>query len=136
MTTSKRAAGRPLSPHLGIWRWSATMASSILHRFSGIGNAIGLIVVAWGLVALASGPDAFAQFTGLASSWLGRFVLFGFTLSISYHLLNGIRHLFWDAGKSFDVRGSVIWSWFNILCTVILAIGVWVLAYGFMGAFQ
>jgi hypothetical protein len=42
----------------------------------------------------------------------------------------------WDAGKSYDVRGSVMWSWFNIFCTVVLAIGIWVLAYGFMGAFQ
>jgi len=133
MTTSKRAAGRPLSPHLGIWRWSATMASSILHRMTGVGNAIGLVLLTWGLLALASGPEAFAQFTGLAGSMFGRLVLFGFTLSICYHLLNGIRHLFWDAGKNFDVRGSVIWSWFNIIGTIVLAVGVWVLAYG-MGA--
>jgi len=134
MTTSKRAAGRPLSPHLGIWRWSATMASSILHRFTGVGNAIGTGLLTWWLISLASGPEAYAQFSGFVSSMLGQLILFGFTLSLSYHLFNGIRHLFWDAGKNYDVHGSVVWSWFNVLGAIILTIGVWVLGYAMMGA--
>jgi len=95
---------------------------------------MGLVLITWGLISLASGPKAFAQFASLAGSILGQLVLFGFTLSISFHLLNGIRHLVWDTGHSFDVRGSVYWSWFNILGTLVLAIGTWVLACGMKGA--
>lgn len=133
MTTSKRAAHRPLSPHLGIWRWPATMASSILHRMTGVGNALGTLVLAWWLIALASGPVAYGVFSGFIGSLLGRFILFGFTLSLCYHLLNGIRHLFWDTGRGFDVTVSIVWSWVNIIGAIALSVAVWAIGYSMMG---
>ncbi len=134
MTASKRAVGRPLSPHLGIWRWPATMASSIFHRASGIGNAVGTLLLAWWLVAMASGPEAYASFAGFISLPIGRLALFGFTVSLTFHLLNGVRHLFWDAGKGFGVGTSAAWSWINIALALAMAVGIWVAGYSMMGA--
>jgi succinate dehydrogenase / fumarate reductase, cytochrome b subunit len=95
-------AERPLSPHLQIYRWYLTMALSIAHRATGVANAMGLLFLTWWLLALASGPDAFATVQGVAGSWIGILALFGWTLSLFYHLGNGIRHLVWDVGYGFD----------------------------------
>jgi len=102
--TTKVPRERPLSPHLQVWRWHITMATSILHRATGVALYVGgLIAAAWA-VSLAEGPDAYATFKHLMGSPLGKFVMFGLTLSFFYHLANGIRHLTWDLGKGLDVR--------------------------------
>ncbi len=95
---------RPLSPHLQIYRWYLTMALSIGHRLSGIGLALGLILFTWWLVALASGPEAFATVQAVMHSWIGVLVLFLYTFVLFYHLGNGVRHLVWDFGYGFDIE--------------------------------
>ncbi len=93
---------RPLSPHLQIYRWYLTMALSIAHRVSGMALACGLVLLAWWLIALASGEEAFAFVEWLKDSFLGVLVLFGYTFALAYHLGNGIRHLVWDLGYGFE----------------------------------
>src|SRR5882757_3153001 len=95
--------GRPLSPHLQIYRWPLTMAASITHRATGMALATGTLFLAWWLIAAASGPAAYAVFTNVATSLIGEIVLFGFVWPLSFHLLNGIRHLAWDLGYGFKV---------------------------------
>jgi succinate dehydrogenase / fumarate reductase cytochrome b subunit len=95
---------RPLSPHLQIYRWYLTMALSIGHRVTGIGLALGLLLLTWWLLALASGPEAFAVVQAVMHSWIGVLVLFVYTFVLLYHLGNGIRHLVWDAGYGFDIE--------------------------------
>jgi succinate dehydrogenase / fumarate reductase, cytochrome b subunit len=95
-------ADRPLSPHLQIYRWYFTMALSIAHRATGIALALGLLLFTWWLLALASGPEAFATVQAVVDSWLGVLVLFIYTLVLFYHMGNGIRHLVWDFGYGFD----------------------------------
>ena len=95
---------RPLSPHLQIYRWYLTMALSIGHRVTGIGLALGLVLLTWWLLALASGPEAFATVQAVMHSWLGVLVLFLYTFVLLYHFGNGIRHLVWDAGYGFDIE--------------------------------
>jgi succinate dehydrogenase / fumarate reductase cytochrome b subunit len=95
---------RPLSPHLQIYRWYLTMALSIGHRVTGIGLALGLVLLTWWLLALASGPEDFATVETVKDSWIGVLVLFGYTFVLFYHLGNGVRHLVWDAGYGFDIR--------------------------------
>lgn len=95
-TQAKRQ--RPLSPHLQIYRWPVTMATSILHRMTGVANYAGAVLLAWWLLALASGEAAYATFQGVAGSWFGLLVLFGYTWSMIFHLCNGLRHLHWDVG--------------------------------------
>lgn len=93
---------RPISPHLQIYRWYLVMATSILHRVTGIALSVGLLFVTWWLLALASGPEAFSWVQAAMRNPIGWLVLFGYTAAIFYHLCNGIRHLAWDAGFGFD----------------------------------
>ncbi len=93
---------RPLSPHLQIYRWYLTMALSIGHRVTGIAMALGVLLLTWWLLALASGPEAFATVQAAMHSWFGVLVLFVYTFIVFFHLGNGVRHLVWDAGYGFD----------------------------------
>src|SRR4026208_2191786 len=92
----KGEAGRPLSPHLQIYRPMLTMMMSIVHRITGLGNYFGMLMLAWWLIAAASGPNAYARFEWFAGSIIGRIILFGYTWSVIHHMLGGIRHLIWD----------------------------------------
>jgi succinate dehydrogenase / fumarate reductase cytochrome b subunit len=110
-----------------IWRWHITMAASILHRIAGVGLYLGaLVVMAWAL-SLAGGPDAYASFTGLAGSLIGKAVLFGLTLCVFYHLANGVRHLFWDAGLGFKVQTASATAWLVIALAVFASVAFWAL---------
>ncbi len=95
-------ANRPLSPHLQIYRWHATMTMSILHRVTGSALYFGIVLLVWWLVAAASGPAAFEIANGALGSWPGLVVLFGFTWALVHHMLGGLRHLIWDFGVGLD----------------------------------
>ncbi len=95
-------AGRPLSPHLQIYRWYLTMALSIAHRASGVALSVGLVFLTWWLLALAGGETSFAAVEWWKDSVLGFLFLFGMTFVLTYHLGNGIRHLAWDMGYGFE----------------------------------
>lgn len=120
---SARPHGRPLSPHLQIWRWAITMLASITHRATGMALAAGLVLLAWWLIAASTGPDAYAVFTTAAGNIIGQIILFGFLWSLCYHLLNGIRHLFWDIGYGFAVPTARITAAFVFVASVLLAAG-------------
>jgi succinate dehydrogenase / fumarate reductase cytochrome b subunit len=126
---------RPLSPFTTIYRWPVTMATSITHRVTGIGLAIGTMLLAWWLIAIASGPEAYRTFMSLAASWVGQVVLFGFAWSLAYHLLNGIRHLAWDTGYGFDVKTADKTGWLVIVLSVLLAAAAFALAYSGHGGY-
>ena len=95
---------RPLSPHIGIYKPQITSVLSILHRATGIFLCLGAVVFAWWVIALALGPEPYAAVRSALGSWLGRLLLFAWTFSFFYHLCNGVRHLFWDAGLGFELR--------------------------------
>ena len=120
---------RPLSPHLQIYRWPVTMATSILHRATGCGLAAGTVLLTWWLVAAAAGPDYYAMVQACLASWLGRLVLFGFTWALFYHLLSGIRHLVWDTGRGYSLAVANRASWLVIGGSVVLTVLAWILAY-------
>lgn len=126
MTTIKR----PTSPHLQIYKWGGHMALSILHRASGVALGGGTLLLAWWLIALASGPDEYALFQTCMRSIVGKIVLMGFTLALMLHLCNGIRHLFWDMGKGLDVETTARTNIMVFLGTVILTAIAWVIGYG------
>ncbi len=120
---------RPLSPHLQIYRWPVTMATSILHRATGCGLAAGTLLLAWWLAAAAAGPEYYAMVQSILGSILGRLVLLGFTWALFYHLLNGIRHLFWDAGHGYSIPVANKSGWAVIIGSVVLTVLAWILAY-------
>ena len=120
---------RPLSPHLQIYRWPVTMATSILHRATGCALAAGTLLLAWWLAAAAAGPDYYAMVQAILGSILGRLVLLGFSWALFYHLLNGIRHLFWDAGHGYSLPVANKSGWAVIIGSVVLTVLAWILAY-------
>jgi len=93
---------RPLSPHLGVYKFMYTMSLSILHRMTGCAAAVGFLLFVWWLMALASGPDAYARAMHGLSSPFAKLLLVGFTFSFVYHFCNGIRHLVWDTGRGLE----------------------------------
>lgn len=96
MSGPQRAATRPLSPHLQIWRYHVTMLASITHRITGAALYFGTFLIAAWLVALAMSPDAFATLQGIITSIPGKIILFLWAVAVMFHLFNGIRHLIWD----------------------------------------
>ena len=119
---------RPLSPFTTVWRWHVTMFTSIAHRVTGVGLYLGALMAAGWAVALASGPEAYGQYMALLGSPLGKLVLFGMTVSLFYHLANGVRHLVWDTGHGFDLRSANFSAVFVIAFSITAAIGLWVIA--------
>lgn len=132
-STRPSVSYKPLSPHLQVWRWHATMASSIFHRASGVANYIGAILFTVWLVTVAAGPGAYAAWEALRAGPVGILVTLGliaFTLSLSYHLLNGLRHLAWDAGKGYDPKGSNMRSIVIFIGAIVITALIWIFAGG------
>jgi succinate dehydrogenase / fumarate reductase cytochrome b subunit len=122
------AHNRPLSPHLQVYKPQLTSIMSIAHRATGIALAVGTLLLAWWLLAASAGPDAFADAQGFMGSWFGLLVLFGFSYALMYHLCNGIRHLFWDAGYGFELETAYKSGWMTVGSSVVLTIVAWIIA--------
>ena len=126
-----RNPDRPLSPHLTIFKWGPHMLVSILHRITGAGLAIlGLGVLTWWLMAIASGAEAYATFTRFSTSWLGLIVLVGLTWAFFQHLLSGIRHLAMDSGAAFELGTNKRFAVLTIVGSVILTAALWAYVLG------
>jgi len=135
MGNAKSGAERPLSPHLQIYRPMLTMMMSIAHRISGAANAVGFLLLAWWLVAIAVGPEPYAQVSSFFGSLAGRTLLFLFSWSLLHHMLGGIRHLIWDTGTGLDKTSIEVFAWLTIISSIVLTVLVWVAGYALMGAF-
>src|SRR5438477_13044988 len=120
------SADRPISPHLQIYRWQLTSVLSILHRAAGVWLSIGAIVLVWWLVAAASTPEAFEAVTDFLNSWFGLLLLFGWSVSLFYHLCNGIRHLVWDTGHGLELNRVYTGGWVVLGATAALTVVSWV----------
>jgi succinate dehydrogenase / fumarate reductase cytochrome b subunit len=125
----KPAHARPLSPHLTVYRWQMTMLGSITHRVTGMGLAIGTLALAWWLVAISNGPESFEIFMSWATTPVGLLLLFGFTWALSFHLLNGVRHLAWDLGYGFEKHVATQTATLVFILSLLIAVGVFALAW-------
>jgi succinate dehydrogenase / fumarate reductase cytochrome b subunit len=128
-TSDGRLAHRPLSPHLQVYRWQITSVISILHRLTGLGLGIGAGVLTWWLVAGATSADAFAIVQHFLGSPFGLFLMFGWTLCLFFHLLNGIRHLAWDLGRGFEKPHYHASGWAVVIGAGAATILVWVIGF-------
>ena len=135
MVGANEPRSRPLSPHLQIYRQEINMVMSIVHRITGAALYVGTILLAWWLLAAASGPVYFDYVNGLWSSFLGRAVLLGYTWALIHHALGGIRHLIWDSGRALDIESVNRLCWMTILGSTTLTMVVWVVGYWMKGAF-
>lgn len=133
MATTEAAAvkrrSRPLSPHLGIYKPTMTMAMSFAHRITGGGLYVGVLLLAWFLIAASTDAAAFGVFSAFINSIIGRLVLFGFTWALFHHLIGGIRHFLWDAGYGLDAPMRDQLAWATLIGGFVLTIVVWAIGY-------
>lgn len=127
------SGNRPLSPHLQIYRPQINSLTSILHRMAGVALGLGVVLLAWWLIAAAGGADSFAPAQAFMGSIVGRIILFGFTGALFFHLCNGVRHLIWDAGYGLGVEAVVRGGWAVIATSGVLTLLAWVAGYGVRG---
>lgn len=118
-------AANPLSPHLQIYRPQLTSVMSITHRISGVFLSLGTIMLLYWLVAAAVGPDAYADAQRCFAAWPTQILLLGWTFAFFYHLSNGIRHLFWDAGMGFALTSAYRSGYLVIATAVIMTALTW-----------
>ncbi|WP_306120598.1 MULTISPECIES: succinate dehydrogenase, cytochrome b556 subunit [unclassified Roseitalea] len=121
---------RPLSPHLSIYRLVPTMIASIMHRFTGGALYFGTLLVAWWLIAAATGPGAFALANGVLSSWFGLLVLFVYSWVLMLHMLGGIRHFLWDMGLYDSKPVSTVLAKASFAGSAVLTVLIWLIALG------
>ena len=122
----------PLSPHLQIYRWHISSLLSITHRITGIINLLALILIFFWLLTLSFGENNYELFLLIINSFFGKFILIGFTWSMSFHILSGIRHLVWDLGYGFEIKTANISGIIVIICSLVLTIIFWLFARGFI----
>jgi succinate dehydrogenase / fumarate reductase cytochrome b subunit len=133
MTESHPSVNRPLSPHLSIYRPMLTMMMSIAHRITGAALYFAMLLLAWWLMAIASGPNSFATMQWFMGSVIGRLVLFGCTWALLHHMLGGIRHLIWDIGYGFEPNEREWLARATLIGSVVLTIVLWVVGYMVVG---
>jgi len=122
----------PLSPHLQIYRWHISSLLSITHRITGVINLLALILIFFWLLGLSFGENNYELFLLIINSFFGKFILIGFTWSMSFHILSGIRHLVWDLGYGFEIKTANISGIIVIICSLVLTIVFWLFARGFI----
>lgn len=129
--TAKQAVSRPLSPFMlgQYYRFQISSFLSITHRVTGVGLALGSILLAVWVTSAAMGPLEFGQFNSIAHSPFGLFLLLGWSWALLYHLCNGIRHLVWDVGYAFEKKDVDLGGWIVVVASVVLTAAVWAAAY-------
>ena len=125
-------SNNPLSPHLQIYRWHISSLLSITLRISGVVNLLALILIFFWLLVLSLGENNYELFLLLINNFFGKFILISFTWSMSFHLLSGIRHLFWDFGYGFEIKTANFSGIIVIISSLVLTIIFWLFSRGFI----
>ena len=124
---------RPLSPHLQIYKPQLTAVLSIAHRASGVFLVIGTLLLVYWLIALAQGPESYAQAQAFFGSVLGRLILLPWVFALFYHLCNGVRHLMWDMGAGFEIATVYTSGKIVVVAAIVLTLIVFGIAYAMEG---
>ena len=120
---------RPMSPHLSIYRPTITMVMSIAHRISGGALYLGVLLLAWFLIAASADAATFAVFSEFIESFIGRLILFLFSWALFHHLIGGLRHIILDAGYGLDAPLRDQMAWATLIGGFALTIVVWAIGY-------
>jgi succinate dehydrogenase / fumarate reductase cytochrome b subunit len=129
LSAGDREGRRPLSPHLQIYRPMLTMMMSIAHRITGAALYAGTLLLAWFLIAASSDANCFAAAAAFFNSIAGKLILLGFTWSLFHHLLGGVRHMIWDAGRGFEHPQREWLAQATLAGGIALTAAVWILAF-------
>ena len=108
------------------YRWTLTMALSIVHRATGISLYFGTLLLAWWLIAAGAGPNAYARVGAFVDSFIGRMILFAYTWTLIHHMLGGIRHLIWDLGRGFESPSYNNSAWMVVIATGVSSVLIWI----------
>ncbi len=135
MPHSPSRAPRPLSPHLQIYSPLISMVMSIFHRITGVALYFAILLLAWWLVAAASGPVYYDYVTGLMGSPIGLLILIGATWALIHHALGGIRHLIWDTGRGFEIASVRRLAWLSLIGSLSLTVILWAVIFAKLGGF-
>ena len=109
------------------------MALSIVHRATGIALYAGTLLLAWWMIAAATGPTAYANVQAFTGSIIGRLIVFGYTWALMHHLLSGVRHLIWDLGYGFKANEREAMAWGTLIGGIALTVVLWIIAYAIGG---
>ncbi|HKL64106.1 MAG TPA: succinate dehydrogenase, cytochrome b556 subunit [Woeseiaceae bacterium] len=118
---------RPLSPHIGVYRWLITSTLSILHRATGLALSVSTLLLAAWLLGAATGAGAYQAVIGFIVSPVGLLILVGASYAFFFHLANGIRHLFWDAGMGFEMEQARASGWSVVAVSILATLILWAL---------
>src|ERR1700674_1871194 len=132
-TTTGSQRPRPLSPHLQVYKLTLSFVMSGFHRVTGTVLYFGILLLAWWLIAAASGPNAYANIEWFMGSLIGRLVLFGYTWALLHHTLGGIRHLIWDTGHGLEPAEREMLTLATLIGSVVFTLVLWIVGYLAMG---
>ncbi len=116
------AVNRPLSPHLQIYKPQLTSVLSITHRGTGVFLTVGALFLSCWLLSIANGPESFTGLAAHINAWYGQIMLYAWAFSLYYHLCNGIRHLFWDAGRGLDIQTTYRSGYAVVIISVLFTV--------------
>jgi succinate dehydrogenase / fumarate reductase cytochrome b subunit len=119
---------RPLSPHLQVYKLIPTMVASIVHRITGGALYFGTLLVAWWLIAIASGPAYYDWVNWAMGTIIGRLILIGYTWALVHHMLGGLRHFMWDLGYGFEKHFTTKLAKASWVVSICLTALIWVIA--------
>jgi succinate dehydrogenase / fumarate reductase cytochrome b subunit len=120
---------RPLSPHLQVYKPIPTMVMSIVHRVTGAALYFGTVLVAWWLIAAATGEAYFDWVSWFFGTLVGRLILFGYTWALMHHMLGGLRHFMWDMGRGYEKHFSTKLALATPVVSVALTVLIWIAGY-------
>ena len=123
--TDGKMVRRPLSPHLQVYRPQITSILSIMNRITGVALGAGTVLLTWWLLAAATSASAWGDVRAFTLSWVGLLLLFGWTVALVFHTLNGVRHLGWDAGFGYGLKQTHLTGWIVVGATVVLSALIW-----------
>ncbi|KPB00738.1 succinate dehydrogenase, cytochrome b556 subunit [Ahrensia marina] len=129
MSSTSAQSKRPLSPHLSIYKPIPTMVMSIMHRITGCALYAGTLLVAWWLIAAATGEAYFNWVNGFFASWFGILVMFGYTWALVLHMLGGLRHFVWDTGSLMSKQTSTKLAYASMVASIVITVLIWIVGY-------
>lgn len=124
------AVERPLSPHLQIYKPQLTSVLSITHRATGVFLTLGALFLSCWLLSIANGPEAYSAVQRHITAWYGQILLFAWVFALYFHLCNGVRHLFWDAGLGLEIRSTYVSGYAVLAVSVLLTVVTWLAGSG------
>jgi succinate dehydrogenase / fumarate reductase cytochrome b subunit len=134
MAETKVPVQRPISPHLQIYKPMLTMMMSIAHRITGAALYFGTLLLAWWLIAAASGANSYNKMQWFMGTMVGQVILFGYTWALVHHAYGGIRHFIWDTGYGHGPNEREWLVRIGLASSIATTIVLWIIGYAVMGS--